>query len=166
MGSSIASRIVTAGLLALVAARADAAGETAVAAFGVFGPGPGENRAAVLDLELRFPPSWHGIGAVVGAAASSEGGNYLRAGLGRDLPFAGRWNANVSVAAGAYIPGGGKRLGLGLELRSAIEVSYHLRPRLRCGLAYAHLSNAGLGNFNPGVETLTVTMALLPQRRR
>lgn len=159
-------RSACAALLALAAARAGAEGNTAVASLGVFGPEPGESRAALLDLELRFPDWRWGIGPVLGAGATSEGANYVRAGLGRDFTMGERWNVNLGFAAGGYVRGGGKQLGRGLEFRSAIDVSYRVRPSLRLGLALAHLSNAGLSDQNPGVETLTLTMALLPQPRR
>lgn len=169
-GSAQCQRLVRrtawAALLVLVAARAGAAGHTAVASFGVFGPEPGENRAALLDLEFRFPVWRWGIGPVLGAGATSQGANYVRAGLGRDFPLGARWNANVGFAAGGYVRGGGKELGRGVEFRSAIDLSYRVRSDLRLGLALAHLSNAGLSQQNPGVETLTITMAIVPQPRR
>jgi hypothetical protein len=151
-------------LAALGAAPAWADGQTAVASFGVFGAKPGEDRAALLDLELRFPAWRWGIGPVLGAGATEEGTNYLRAGLGRDFPLGARWNVNVGLAAGGYVRGGGKDLGRGVEFRSAIDVSYLLRPDLRLGLAFAHLSNSGLSDHNPGVEALTFTVAVLRRR--
>jgi len=146
------------------AASANARYETAVTGFGVFAPGVDENHAAVLDMEYRFRPWRLGIGPVIGAAATSDGGMYFRAGLGRDFPFAGRWNLHLSTAAGAYQPGNGKRLGLGFEFRSAGELSYQIQPGVRLGLSAAHLSNAGIGNRNPGVETFTVNLGFTPRR--
>ena len=126
---------------------------------------PGRD-AAVLDLEYRFAPWRLGIGPVIGVAATSDGGGYLRGGLGRDFSFARRWTANLSLAASAYQPGNGKRLGRGLEFRSAIDVSYRVQPDFRLGLSLAHLSNAGISESNPGVETLTVTIAFFPGAKR
>lgn len=151
-------------LLFAAAAPARASEPTAVAAFGLVGLEPDENRAAVFELEYRFRPWRFGIGPLVGAAVTSDGGSYLRAGLGRDFPFGRRWNVNVSSAAGAYQHGHGKRLGRGLEFRSALDLSVEVRPGVRCGAALAHLSNAGIGRSNPGVETLTFTLSLVPGR--
>jgi hypothetical protein len=162
----IARRSGWAALLVFAAAPAGAAGHTAVASFGVFGPEPGENRAALLDLEFRFPVWRWGIGPVLGAGATSEGANYVRAGLGRDFSLGSRWNVNLGLAGGGYVRGGGKELGRGVEFRSAIDLSYRVRPDLRLGLALAHLSNAGLSEQNPGVETLTITMAIIPRPAR
>ena len=151
-------------LLLAGAAPAAAAEATAVAALGMVGPEAGENRAAVLDLEYRFRAWRWGIGPVVGAAVTTDGGGYLRAGLGRDFPLAERWNLNLSSAGGYYQPGHGKRLGRGFEFRSALDLSFEIQPGVRLGAALAHLSNAGIGRNNPGIETLTLTLAFTPSR--
>jgi hypothetical protein len=147
--------------LAAAPARADS---TAVAGFGLVGPDEGDRHSAVLDLEYRFKPWRFGIGPAIGASATSDGGAYLRAGFSRDFAFAERWNANITLAGGGYQPGHGKRLGKGFEFRSAIDVSYEAQPGVRLGAALAHLSNAGLSDSNPGVETITITIAFTPSR--
>jgi lipid A 3-O-deacylase len=152
-------------LLLLLGAPAGAGESTPVAALGVIGVEGGEKRAAIFELEYRFPAWRFGIGPVIGAAGTTNGGTYERVGLGRDVPFAERWNAHFSLCGGAYQRGGGKDLGRGFEFRSAVDVSYRLRPDLRVGLVLAHLSNAGLSQQNPGVETLSVTVAFGPHGR-
>lgn len=151
-------------LVAALGASPVRADSTAVAGFGVVGPEEGENHSAVLDLEYRFRPWRLGIGPVIGASATSDGGAYLRAGFSRDFPFRERWNANITLAGGGYEPGHGKKLGRGFEFRSAIDLSYEAQPGVRFGAALAHLSNAGLSNSNPGVETVTITIAFTPSR--
>jgi lipid A 3-O-deacylase len=151
-------------LLAALAAVPARAQVTAVAAFGLVGPEEGEKRSAVLDLEYRLSPWSYGVGPVIGVSASSDGSSFLRAGLSRDFPFGERWNANITIAGGAYQRGNGKDLGRGFEFRSAIDVSYEARPGMRFGAALAHLSNAGISEQNPGLETITFTFALTPSR--
>jgi lipid A 3-O-deacylase len=151
-------------LLAVGAAPARATEPTAVAAFGLVGPERGENRSAVLDLEYRFRAWRWGIGPVVGASVTSDGGGYVRAGLGRDFPFKELWNLNISSGGGYYEPGHGKRLGRGFEFRTAFDLSYQIQPGVRFGGAVAHLSNAGIGRNNPGIETVTLTLAFTPSR--
>jgi len=146
--------------------RANAAETTAVAGFGVFGAQDGDEPSAILDFEYRFRPWRFGIGPVVGVAAASNGAGYARLGLGRDFAFTERWNANVSVAAAGYQRGRGKDLGRGFEFRSALDLSYQIQPGVRVGAAVAHLSNAGIGERNPGVETFTVTISFTPSRMR
>jgi len=151
-------------LVAALGASPARADSTAVAGFGLVGPEEGENRSAVLDLEYRFRPWRLGIGPVIGASATSDGGAYLRAGFSRDFPFRERWNANITLAGGGYQPGHGKNLGKGFEFRSAIDLSYEAQPGVRFGAALAHLSNAGFSDRNPGVETFTITIAFTPSR--
>jgi lipid A 3-O-deacylase len=153
-------------LLLVVAAPAFAGGSTPVAAFGVFGAEPGENRAVIFELEYRLRPWRFGIGPVIGAGGTTDGGTFERVGLGRDFFLGERWIAHVSLSGGAYQPGGGKDLGRGFEFRSALDLSYRLRHDLRVGVVLAHLSNAGISDINPGVETLSFTVAFDPGPRR
>jgi len=151
-------------LLAALAAGPARAESTAVAGFGIVGPEPGEKRAAVLDLEYRFSPWRYGVGPLIGAHASSDGGFYARVGLSRDFHFGERWNANLNLAGGGYHRGNAKKLGRGFEFRSAVELSYEARPGMRLGTALAHLSNAGISESNPGIETVTLTISFTPSR--
>ena len=119
-----------------------------------------EDTSALIDLELRLPPGKRGYMPVLGAAATSDGATYVRAGFGRDFAHGSRWTTHLGFTANLYFEGpAGKRLGGALEFRSVAELSYRVAPDLRVGLALAHLSNGGLGRFNPGVETLGVTFA-------
>jgi hypothetical protein len=160
---------VFAGLLAAgwwwSAAPTDARAETApvppvaTASLGVFGVRGNEDSSTVLELEYRFPPRrWH-LRPVLGAAATSDGGSYLRVGVGRDFELDERWSAHVGVASSSYVAGAGKELGSGLEFRSSLDLAYRLHDDLSLGLTVAHLSNGGLGSINPGVETLGFTLA-------
>ena len=148
-------------LIAGFGASASSAQEvTAAAAVGVFGIDPRDEHSFQIDLEYRLRPLQHRLVPVVGAAATSDGTTYLRAGLGRDFRLGPRWTSHMGLAAGLYFEGdSGKRLGGALEFRSAIDLSYQVAPDLRVGLALAHLSNGGLGSFNPGVETLSVVFS-------
>jgi hypothetical protein len=147
-------------LAAGVAAPAAAQEVTGVAGLGAFAIRPGEGATMLLDLEYRLRPGRHGISPVLGAAATSDGTTYLRAGLGRDFELGRRWTTHLGFAGNLYFEGkAGKRLGGALEFRSAIDLSYRVAPDLRVGVALAHLSNGGLGRFNPGVETLCLTFA-------
>ena len=68
----------------------------------------------------------------------------------------GRLTLTPSFAPGLYRPGRGIDLGYPLEFRSQFEAGYRIRGRSRIGVAFSHMSNAGLGATNPGVETLTL----------
>ena len=60
-----------------------------------------------------------------------------------------------SFGAGYYDDGDGKKLGSDIEFRTTFEVSYQLKNENRIGFSYGHISNANIGNKNPGVEVLS-----------
>ena len=60
-----------------------------------------------------------------------------------------------SFAAGIYDDGSGKKLGNDLQFRTSLEVSYELKNKNRIGISFSHISNANLGDKNPGVEILS-----------
>ena len=60
-----------------------------------------------------------------------------------------------SFGAGIYDDGSGKKMGNDLQFRTALEVSYELKNKNRIGISFSHISNANLGDKNPGVEILS-----------
>tara|TARA_Y200000002_G_scaffold331407_1_gene296580 strand:- start:72 stop:602 length:531 start_codon:yes stop_codon:yes gene_type:complete len=60
-----------------------------------------------------------------------------------------------SFGAGIYDDGSGKKLGNDLQFRTSLELSYELKNKNRIGISLSHISNANLGNKNPGVEILS-----------
>ncbi len=60
-----------------------------------------------------------------------------------------------SFGAGIYDNGSGKKLGNDLQFRTSFEVSYELKNKNRIGISFSHISNANLGDKNPGVEILS-----------
>ena len=59
-----------------------------------------------------------------------------------------------SFGAGIYDDGSGKKLGNDLQFRTSLEVSYELENKNRIGISFSHISNANLGDKNPGAEIL------------
>lgn len=97
---------------------------------------------------------------LVGAMVTSERGLYGYAGFGTDFFFGKRWVLTPSVAIGAYSEGNGLDLGHTVEIRSAVTFAYRFDNRSRLGLRFYHMSNAGLGDENPGVEVLDLTYSI------
>ena len=62
-----------------------------------------------------------------------------------------------SFCAGFYDDGSGKKLGNDIQFRTSLEVSYELKNKNRVGLSLSHISNANLGDKNPGVEILSLS---------
>ena len=70
------------------------------------------------------------------------------------------WNVDMgaliftpSFAPGLYHEGDGKDLGHVLEFKSEIQFSYELSKDASIGLSYNHISNASLGDKNPGANS-------------
>ncbi len=60
-----------------------------------------------------------------------------------------------SFGVGIYDDGSGKKLGNDIQFRTSLEVSYELNNKNRIGISFSHISNANLGDKNPGVEILS-----------
>ena len=50
-----------------------------------------------------------------------------------------------------------KKLGNKLEFRTTIELSYQLKNLDRIGISLGHISNANIGDTNPGSDSVLVT---------
>ena len=44
-----------------------------------------------------------------------------------------------------------------IEFRTTLEISYEMQNKNRIGLSFSHISNANLGNKNPGVEIISLS---------
>ena len=62
-----------------------------------------------------------------------------------------------SFGFGYYDDGSGKSLGNDLQFRSTLELSYKLKNKNRIGISIGHISNANLGDKNPGAEIISLT---------
>ena len=58
-----------------------------------------------------------------------------------------------SFAPGYYNQGDGKDLGHALEFKSEVQLSLELPKQSQIGFSYNHLSNASLGDKNPGANS-------------
>ena len=86
------------------------------------------------------------------------GGIYLEDNLGKLLTGnQNKWNFTPSFGLGYYDDGDGKKLGNKLEFRTTIEISYQLKNDDRIGISLGHISNANIGNKNPGVEIISLS---------
>ena len=84
-------------------------------------------------------------------------GIYLEDNLGQ--LFKGEQNNMIftpSIGFGYYDNGSGKNLGNDLQFRTTLELSYKLKNENRVGISIGHISNANLGDKNPGVEIISL----------
>jgi lipid A 3-O-deacylase len=96
----------------------------------------------------------------IGAMGTTDSAFYGFGGVLVDVFFGKRWVLTPSLAAGYYDNGDGVDLGHEIEFRSSIELSYRFDNRTRLGLSFYHLSNASIGDTNPGTEVLSVVYSI------
>jgi lipid A 3-O-deacylase len=70
------------------------------------------------------------------------------------------WNIDLgaliftpSFAPGIYHEGDGKDLGHILEFKTEVQLSYEISENSNFGISYNHISNASLGDKNPGANS-------------
>jgi len=99
-----------------------------------------------------------GIEATTDSAFYFLGGIYLEDNVGKLLiGKANKWNFTPSFGLGYYEDGNGNELGSKLEFRTTLELSYQLKNDDRIGFSLGHISNANIGNKNPGVEIISLS---------
>lgn len=96
----------------------------------------------------------------VGVTATTDAATYGYAGVGIDVFFGRRLVATPNFAVGVYGNGDGKDLGHAIEFRSGLEIAYRFDDYSRLGLSFTHISNAGLDEHNPGVESLVLVYSM------
>ena len=93
----------------------------------------------------RFSP-------ITGAFITSKNAFYIYTGVQAEYQF-GSLAITPSFAPGYYNAGDGKALGYPLEFKSEIQMSYDLSNTTHFGMSYNHISNASLGDKNPGANS-------------
>ena len=100
---------------------------------------------------LYFIKPFIGIEATSDSAIYGLGGFYVEEKIGKNFFL------TPNIGAGLYHRGDGKDLGSEIEFRSTIELSYQLKTGKRVGVSLGHISNASIGNKNPGTEILSLS---------
>ncbi|WP_166254671.1 acyloxyacyl hydrolase [Marinobacter salicampi] len=95
-----------------------------------------------------------------GLAWTSDDANFIYAELRRDFHLGGRWLLTPSFGVGRFNSRPNLDLGLPLEFRSGLELSYRFEAGYRLGAAIFHLSNGGLSEENPGTEAAVLSFSL------
>ena len=136
--------------------------------------GTNTNDAADFRYERRFDNNLLQIGPdsyeffdlkpFVGFEGTSDSATYFLAGVYLEdnigTLFTGsssNYTVTPSFGFGVYDDGDGKELGNTIEFRTTIEFSYQFTNKNRIGLSFGHISNANLGDKNPGVEIISLS---------
>ena len=92
------------------------------------------------------------IKPVTGFLLTSDSTTYLYTGIQAEYKI-GKLNLIPSFTPGLYHEGDGKDLGHLLEFKSELQLSLDLSTNTEFGFSYNHLSNASLGEKNPGANS-------------
>lgn len=115
------------------------------------------------DLRLEYRPGnsvmIQNLRPWLGMEATTDGTLWLGGGLLYDWNFAGSWHLVPGIGAGLYTKGGSdKDLDYPVQFRTQIEAAYQYDSGIRAGASLSHISNANLGDHNPGTEVLSLSL--------
>ena len=89
---------------------------------------------------------------VTGVMITADNAGYVYTGF--QVPYqSGSLTFTPSFTPGLYSEGDGKDLGHVIEFKSEIQLSLELSPNSELGISYNHISNASLGDKNPGANS-------------
>ena len=92
------------------------------------------------------------LSPITGAMFTADNASYIYTGVQAQYKI-GALNFTPSFSPGYYNQGDGKDLGHALEFKSEIQLSLDLPKESQFGFSYNHLSNASLGDKNPGANS-------------
>ena len=92
------------------------------------------------------------ISPITGAMITADNAGYIYTGIQAQYKI-GALNITPSFTPGLYHEGDGKDLGHMLEFKSEVQLSVDFSKSSKLGFSYNHISNASLGDKNPGANS-------------
>ena len=92
------------------------------------------------------------ISPVTGAMITADNATYIYTGVQAQYKL-GSIDITPSFTPGIYNKGDGKDLGHVVEFKSELQISLDLFKNSQLGMSYNHISNASLGEKNPGANS-------------
>ena len=92
------------------------------------------------------------LSPITGVLITADNAGYIYTGVQAQYKI-GSLNITPSFTPGLYHEGDGKDLGHMLEFKSEIQFSLDLSKTSELGFSYNHISNASLGDKNPGANS-------------
>jgi lipid A 3-O-deacylase len=139
----------------------DASNETELNFFtGMFDFSDTKQAAGLVGLQHQnddlFRESFLGkLSPITGGFLTENSAVYLYTGAQVEYDF-GLITITPSFAPGYYNSGDGKDLGSALEFKSEVQMSFNLSDSTEFGMSYNHISNASLGDKNPGANSYMI----------
>ncbi len=92
------------------------------------------------------------LSPITGALITADNAAYFYTGIQAQYKI-GKINLTPSFTPGIYQQGDGKDLGHPIEFKSEVQLSLNLFENSQLGMSYNHISNASLGDKNPGANS-------------
>tara|TARA_B100000886_G_scaffold260120_1_gene185006 strand:- start:171 stop:692 length:522 start_codon:yes stop_codon:yes gene_type:complete len=92
------------------------------------------------------------LSPITGFMMTADSATYIYTGVQAEYKI-GKLNLIPSFSPGLYSMGDGKDLGSPLEFKSEVQLSLDFLPGTKLGYSQSHLSNADLGDKNPGADS-------------
>lgn len=110
---------------------------------------------------------WHGpathawgLGPMAGISGNEDGAWWVYLGARRPFRLRGCWEVGLNFGPAYYEQGDSKELGNDVEFRSGLELTCRRSGGSAIGMEFYHLSNAGLAETNPGINSLWVVFSV------
>ena len=95
---------------------------------------------------------------ITGGFFTDKSSIYLYTGVQAEYEL-GPLNIVPSFAPGYYESGDGKDLGMAIEFKSEIKLSFDILKDSKIGYSYSHISNNDWGTINPGTNNQIVSFS-------
>ena len=93
------------------------------------------------------------VSPITGGFITENSAAYVYTGIEWNVDMSEKMKFTPSFAPGLYHEGDGKDLGHVLEFKSEVQLSYATSDKSSFGVSYNHVSNASLGDKNPGANS-------------
>jgi len=127
---------------------------------GMFDFSDDKQASGVLGLQHQnddlFRKSFLGkLSPITGGFLTEKNAFYFYTGAQAEYDL-GLFTITPSFAPGYYNSGDGKDLGSALEFKSEVQMTFNLSDSAEFGMSYNHISNASLGDKNPGANSYMI----------
>ena len=127
---------------------------------GMFDFSDHKQKAGIIGIQHQnddlFRESFLGrLSPITGGFLTENNAYYLYTGAQAEYDL-GMFTITPSFAPGYYGAGDGKDLGHALEFKTEVQMSLNLSDSTQFGMSYNHISNASLGDKNPGVNSYMI----------
>ena len=127
---------------------------------GMFDFSDDKQKSGILGIQHQnedlFRNSFLGrLSPITGGFLTEKNAFYLYTGVQAEYEM-GPFKITPSFAPGYYNYGDGKDLGYPLEFKSEMQISLDLSKSTQLGMSYNHISNASLGDKNPGANSYMI----------